>query len=161
MYRGPVLPGFDPRMEVIQVGNITIKPIDQIVNKWANRAGAAGQDYVIGVQNPRRPQAASAAAAAQTWATGVQQAVTHGTFAKNVVAAADKYMRNATGKGAARYPDGVSKGKPDFQEGITPVIAVLSNLNLSPRLPKGDPGNITNRVAPVCAALRAMKTGGK
>lgn len=141
------------------MGNITIKPINVIVSKWQNRAGAAGADYTTGVQNPRRPQAATAAAAAQTWATGVQQAVTNGTFAKNVMAAQDKYIRNATGKGAQRYPTGISAGVSDFQNAITPVINTLSNLNLPPRLPKGDPGNIVNRVAPVCAALRALKTG--
>jgi hypothetical protein len=141
------------------MGNITIKPIDQIVKKWANRAGAAGADYSTGVQNPRRPQAQTAAAAATTWATGVQQAVANGTFAKNVLAAANKYMTNALGKGAARYPSGITAGTADFSNGITPVINVLSNLTLPPRLPKGDPGNITNRVAPVCAALRMLKTG--
>lgn len=143
------------------MGNIAIKPIDQIVKKWNNRAGAAGQDYVLGVQNPRRPQAQTAAAAAETYGVGVQRAITAGTFAKNVLAAADKYMRNAVGKGASRYPDGINKGQADFQTGITPVITTLSNLTLAPRLPKGDPGNITNRVAPVCAALRALKTGGR
>jgi len=141
------------------MGNITIKPISQIVTKWQNRAGGAGADYTTGVQNPRRPQAATAAAAQQTWATGVQQAMTNGTFAKNVLAGADKYMRNATGKGAQRYPAGITAGVGDFQNGITPVINTLSNLTLAPRLPKGDPGNITNRVAPVCAALRALKVG--
>ena len=42
------------------MGNITIKPISQIVTKWQNRAGGAGADYTTGVQNPRRPQAATA-----------------------------------------------------------------------------------------------------
>jgi hypothetical protein len=143
----------------LKVGNITIKPVDQIVTKWANRAGGAGQDYVTGVQNPRRPQAETAAAAASTYAAGVQGAITNGTFAKNVLAAKDKYMRNAVNKGAARYPDGIQKGQSDFQTGIQPVLTTLSNLTLSPRLPKGDPANITNRVAPVCAALRKLKTG--
>jgi hypothetical protein len=139
------------------MGNITIKSIDQIVKKWANRAGAAGADYTTGIQNPRRPQAQTAAAAAQTWATGVQQAVTAGTFAKNVLAAAQKYITNALGKGAQRYPSGISAGTADFQTGIAPVISVLSSITLPPRLPKGDPANVTNRVAPICAALRAMK----
>lgn len=135
---------------------IQIKPIDQIVKKWQTRAGAAGADYVAGVQNPRRPQASSAAAAAQSWATGVQQAVTNGSYAKGVTAGADKYMRNATGKGAQRYPTGITAAAPDFQNGLTPYLNVLANLQLPPRLPKGDPGNV-QRVAAVDAALRSAK----
>lgn len=138
------------------MATIQIKPIDQIVKKWQMRAGAAGSDYVTGIQNPRRPQASSAAAAAQSWATGVQQAVANGTYAKNVVAASDKYLRNATGKGAQRYPTGITAAAGDFQSGLTPYLTVLSNLQLPPRLPKGDPGNI-QRVAAVGAALRAAK----
>lgn len=138
------------------MATIQIKPIDQIVKKWTTNAGSAGANYTAGVQNPRRPQAATAAAAAQSWATGVQQAVTNGTYAKNVVAASDKYLRNATGKGAQRYPTGISQGAGDFQTGLTPYLSVLANLQLPARLPKGDPGNV-QRVSAVDAALRAAK----
>jgi hypothetical protein len=138
------------------MATIQIKPISQIVQKWQTRAGSAGADYVSGIQNPRRPQAASAAAAAQSWATGVQMAVTNGSYAKNVVAASDKYLRNATGKGAQRYPTGITAATSDFQNGLTPYLTVLANLQLPPRLPKGDPGNL-QRVSAVDAALRAAK----
>jgi hypothetical protein len=139
---------------------ITIKPIDQIVKKWQTNAGAAGANYVYGVQNPRRPQAATAVAAAQSWATGVQQAVTNGSYAKGVAAGATKYMTNATGKGAQRYPTGITAGVGDFQNGIQPYLNILSNLQLPARLPTGDPGNI-QRVSTVDAALRAAKLASK
>lgn len=135
---------------------IRIKPIDQIAKKWSARAGAAGADYSSGIQNPRRPQAQAAADAAQSWAAGVQQAAANNTFAKGVLAAQDKYTRNATGKGAARYPQGVAAAQPDFANGLQPYLDVLANLQLPPRLPKGDPGNI-QRVAAVDQALRAKK----
>lgn len=135
---------------------IQIKPIDQIVKKWQTRAGAAGADYTYGIQNPRRPQAQTAAASAQSWATGVQQAVANGTYAKNVLAASDKYVRNATGKGAQRYPTGITAATSDFQNGLAPYLTILSNLQLPARLPKGDPGNL-QRVAAVIQALRAAK----
>lgn len=136
--------------------SIQIKSADQIAKKWVTRAGAAGADYVAGIQNPRRPQAQTAAAAAQSWAAGVQQAVQAGTFAKGVLAGADKYLRNATGKGATRYPTGISAASGDFQAGLQPFLDVLSNLNLPPRAPKGDPSNL-QRVAAVDTALRAKK----
>lgn len=138
---------------------IRIKPIDQIVSKWQTRAGAAGAAYVSGVQNPRRPQGQAAANAAQAWATGVQQAVTDNRFATRVLAAQDKYTANATSKGAARYPDGISRGGPNFTQGIQPYLNILQNLNLPPRMPKGDPAN-TQRVAAIDQALRAAKLAG-
>jgi len=135
---------------------IVIKPMDQIVKKWQTRAGAAGADYATGVQNPRRPQAQSAANAAQSWAAGVQQAMTAGTFAKNVLASSDKYLRNAAGKGAQRYPTGITAATGDFSSGLQPYLDVLANLQLPARLPKGDPAN-NQRSAAVGAALRAKK----
>jgi hypothetical protein len=138
------------------VASIQIKSPDVIAKKWTTRAGAAGADYLAGVQNPRRPQAQTAAAAATSWAAGVQSAVTNGTFAKRVLASSDKYMRNATGKGAQRYPGGVQAATGDYQTNITPFLNVLSNLNLPPRAPKGDPSNL-QRVSAVDTALRALK----
>jgi hypothetical protein len=138
------------------MANIQIKPISTIVSKWQTRAGGAGQDYVNGINNPKRPQAQTAAAAAPQWAAGVSAAVTNGTFARNVLAAAQKYITNATGKGAARYPSGIQAGVNDFQNGITPVINLLSNLQLPPRATKGDPSNIS-RVSAVDQALHQWK----
>lgn len=139
---------------------IKTKPSDLVVKKWQTRAGGAGGDYAAGVQNPKRPQAQAAAAAAQTWATGVQQAVTNGTFAKNVLASQDKYTRNATGKGAARYPQGITAAVPDFSNKIDKVLAVLNTVDVPARMPKGDPANWQISMA-VGQALRAAKLAGK
>jgi len=86
----------------------------------------------------------------------VQQAVSNNTFAKRVLAAQDKYTRNAVAKGAQRYRPGVDAAVSDMTSGLQPYLDVLANLNLPPRLPKGDPSNI-QRVAAVDAALRAKK----
>ncbi len=139
---------------------IKTKPADIVVKKWQARAGGAGNDYATGVANPKRDQAAAAAAAAQTWATGVQQAVTNGTFAKNVLAAKDKYVRNATGKGAQRYPGGITAAVPDFSNKIDKVLSVLNTIDVPSRMPKGDPGNWQISMA-VGQALRAAKIAGK
>lgn len=139
---------------------IKTKSTDTVVKKWQTRAGGAGSEYATGVQNPKRDQAQAAAASAQTWATGVQQAVTNGTFAKNVLAAKDKYVRNATGKGAARYPQGIVAAVPDFTNKIDKVLSVLNSIDVPARMPKGDPANWQISMA-VGQALRAAKLAGK
>ncbi len=137
---------------------IRLKPIDRIVAKFVSRASGAGADYKEGVQQPRRDQAEAAAAAAQIWADGVQQAITAGRFAKGVRAAGtEKYTRKASTIGAQRYPQGVQAAQADFQAGVTPFLETIAALTLPERFPKGDPRN-NARVSAVTEALRKKAT---
>jgi len=138
---------------------IQVKSADAASKKWAARAGAASADYAAGVANPRVPWATATAAAANTWATGVQTAVANGQFAKGVGNAGNKWSTNAAGKGAQRYPQGVSQGTPSYMAKITPVLQVIAGVTLPPRAPKGDPSNL-NRVSAIDTALRAAKVAG-
>ncbi len=139
---------------------IQIKSADQISKKYATRGGAAGADYAAGVQAPRQDWAQAAEAAAQTYAAGVQAAIGNGSFAKGVAkAGSQKWQRKASGVGAQRFGPGVQAAQGDYASGVTPYLDVLRNLNLPPRAPKGDPGNI-QRVAAVAQALRQKKLQG-
>lgn len=135
---------------------INIKPLATIVTKYVQRASAAGAAYTDGVNNPRQPWAASTTASAQSWATGVQQAVTDGRFSKGVQKAGDiTWSQRASTVGAQRYPGGIAAGQGNYSSGIQPFLQLLSTLNLPPRNPKGDPANL-QRVAAVDTALRNL-----
>lgn len=139
---------------------IQIKSADAAAKKYATRGAAAGQDYANGVANPRQDWAQATSASAQTWGAGVQQAMSNGSFAKGVNAAGTaKWQRKATGVGVTRYGPGVQAAQADYQNGVAPYLQVLANLNLPPRNPKGDPGNI-QRVAMIAQALRTKKLQG-
>lgn len=136
---------------------IAIKPLSTIVTKYVQRASAAGQAYVDGINNPKQDWAQTTAASANSWASGVQSAVTDGRFAKGVTAAGDsKWSSQSINVGAARYPGGVTAGQNRYSTGIQPFLTALSNLTLPPRGPKGDPSNL-NRVSAVDTALRTLK----
>jgi hypothetical protein len=136
-----------------------VKDAASVAAKWSARAGAAGGDYAKGVQNTTKDWAADTAQAAPAWAAGVQTAVASGAFAKGVNAAGTaKWKGKSSSVGAARYPQGVAAAQPFYQAGIGPVLQALSAINLPPRGPKGDPGNI-QRVTAVTTALRKLKTG--
>lgn len=138
---------------------LQVKDSASVAAKWSQRAGAASGDYTKGVQNTTKDWAADTTAAAPAWAAGVQAAVGNGAFTKGVNAAGTaKWKAMAASKGATRYPQGVQAAQPAYQAGIGPVLQVLGSLNLPPRGPKGDPGNI-NRVTAVTTALRKLKTG--
>lgn len=139
---------------------IKIKSLDKIVDKWSNRASAAGGDYQEGVQNPRRDWAEATGGAADSYAAGVQQAIAQKRFDAGVVAAGtDKWKRKAIAVGANRYPQGVGAAKPDYSTGVKPFLDTIQNLDLPPRRPKGDPANFL-RVQKVAQALRDRKMQG-
>jgi hypothetical protein len=136
---------------------IAVRPIANIVDKYAARAAVAGGEYTAGVANPRRDQAEAAAAADTTWAAGVSEAISRGAFKKGVTAAgSEKWKRKASTVGASRYGPGVSAGKADYSAGVSPYLSIIAGLTLPPRAPRGDPSNVA-RVSAVTTALRAAK----
>lgn len=135
---------------------INIKPLQTIVTKYVQRASAAGQAYIDGVNNPRQDWQQSTVASANSWGAGVQAAITDGRFAAGVNAAGDaKWSTRSTTVGAQRYPGGITAGQQAYSTGIQPFLQLLSTLNLPPRAPKGDPGNL-QRVSAVDTALRNL-----
>lgn len=136
---------------------IQIKPLTTIVTKYVQRASAAGQAYVDGINNPKQDWAQTTAASANSWAAGVQSAITDGRFVSGVNNAGDtKWSTNSINIGAPRYPGGITAGQGNYSKGIQPYLTALSNLTLPPRGPKGDPANL-QRVNAVDTALRNLK----
>lgn len=137
-----------------------IKPLAQIADKWVSRAAVSGQAYTDGVTSPRRPWAASAAAADDARKAGLAQADAADSFRKGVTAAGDaKWSSRARALGPARFTQGVGVAKPEFQSGFTKYHGVISSLVLPPRGAKGSPENI-NRVSVLAAALHSAKVSG-
>lgn len=139
---------------------ITVKPIDAIAKKYVTRAGAAASDYQSGVQAPRQDWATATESASTTYAAGVQAAIGRNAFSRGVAAAGTaKWQRKALAVGPTRYTQGVQAAQGDYASKFAPFRDVLSNLNLPPRAPKGDPANI-NRVAAIAQALHSKKING-
>lgn len=135
------------------------KSADRVAAKWARVTPQRQQDYQEGVQQPRRPWAASAAAANDRYKAGVTEAANANRFIKGVNAAGDgKWSAKALAKGPARFAEGVAVSGPDYQAAMTPVLAAINAVQLPPKAPTGSPANI-QRVAAVVSALRKLKTG--
>jgi hypothetical protein len=136
-----------------------IKALDQISSKWARVTPQRTQDYSQGVSNPRRPWAASAAAAQGVWGAAVQQAVTAGSFSKGVNKSGDaNWQQKTLSKGPGRFAEGVAVGEGDFNAGFAPYHQVIAGLTLPPRGPKGSPQNL-NRVTAIATALNKKRLG--
>lgn len=136
-----------------------VKSISQTVDKWARRAGQAGQDYAAGVAAPKTDWASATTAAADAQAAGVQQAIANKSFEKGVAAAGNaKWQNKAKTLGAQRFGPGVAAAKGDYQSGFAPYASVIEGVSLPPRGPKGDPRNY-ERTQLIGQALHDAKTG--
>lgn len=139
---------------------IKVKDAATAAQKFVQRASAAAADYTKGVAASGDAWAANTAASADTYAAGVQDAIQRNAFGKGVMKAGPaKFVSRSTTLGAQRYPQGVNVAGPAWQDGTAPYLATLSSLNLPPRRPKGDPGNMA-RVQAVTDALRKKKLAG-
>lgn len=137
----------------------TLKDSSAYADKFANRAGAAVNDYVAGVQGATG-QAAAAAAAADKWQQSVTSAAAKASFANNVSAAGDgAWKAGVANKGQARYAPGVQAGKQKWANKVQKFFAVLKGLSLPPRGLRGSAQNAQISAA-VQTALHQAKTGG-
>lgn len=122
---------------------LKVKDAAASATKFVNRAQAAGGDYQKAVASAGDQWQSKTAAATDSFAAGVNDAISRGAFAKGVQRAGGaKYAANASGKGAQRYPQGVSMAGPAWQAGAQPYLDSMASLNLPPRRPRGDPGNL-------------------
>ena len=125
--------------------------------KWSNRSGAAGADYVSGAVSPKRSQSATAIASKDVWVQGVQAAIARGAYEKGLGKSGDaKWLKGIKDKGQRNYQTGVGIAQDAYRQGFAPFASALGGLELGPRGPKG-----TNydRVQKVGELLRNTKLG--
>lgn len=138
---------------------IRVKDPAAAAQKFVQNAGISGKAYTDGVAASGPAWLANTKAAGDTWSQGVQQAAQQGRFAAGINAdSQNKFLTRAATVGPGRYQTGVSTAGPAWQANTAPFLAVIANLNLPARQPKGSPANM-QRAAMVAAALRAKKVG--
>lgn len=136
---------------------VKIKPLDQIVKKWVEVTPGRSPYYEAGVRNPREDWATRTIAAESAWASGVQDAITQGRFAKGVrKAGTEKWQRKAIKVGVRRWSEGIREAEVDYQSGFAPYHETLSRLTLPERGARGDPKNI-ERVRVIAQALHKKR----
>lgn len=133
-----------------------VPSVSRVAQKWARRAGSAGQEYAEGVANTPKSWQANTQAAEKNFAAGVQAAVSAGRFGKGVARAGDtKWKKNATEKGPMRFAQGVQSAEGDYASQVGPFLELIGRTNLPERGPTGSEGNY-GRVAAIGKALRQL-----
>jgi hypothetical protein len=139
---------------------IKVKDVSTAGKKFVARGSAAGADYTEGVRGAGADWQAATSASAETYAAGVQDAISRGAFAKGVSrVGGSKYESRASSVGARRFPEGIREAQPAWESGTGPYLQTIAGLTLPPRRPKGDPSNYA-RVQAVGDALRKRKLAG-
>lgn len=134
-----------------------VKDIGASATKWTNRAQAAAQDYVNGVNGAQ--QAEPAIAAVSTWQAAVQSPTAAKMFTTGLQKSGDAGWANGVKtKGATRYPQGVQGAAGKWQSGFSPYASTLASLNLPPRGVRRSAQNMA-RVQAVVQAMANVKTG--
>lgn len=138
---------------------IRVKDAATVARKWVTRASSASPDYQAGVKEAGADWESNTLAGKENFSMGVQQAIADGRYEKGVREAGQgKYVARASGIGATRFAPGVQAAESEMARGVAPVLETIRALNLPPRRPKGDPGNM-ERANAVAVALRKLKTG--
>lgn len=136
-----------------------IRPTDQIARKWATVTPARSADYEEGVKNPMKDWQNATLAAADSYKTGVTQAISENRFQKGVSAAGTAtWQEGAITKGVPRWGAGVAIAEDKYAAGFAPYREAIARLTLPPRYARRDPRNLA-RVEAVVKAMIAAKTG--
>lgn len=137
-----------------------IKSLDKTTKIWAKRAAASRDEYLDGVQNPRKDWKDETANAAARYREGLETSFENDSFRKGVEdAGTSKWQDKAVKLGPGRYSEGVRASEADYRKGFAPFHTVIANTDLPPRGPKGSPENI-ERVRIMAEALHDEKVRG-
>jgi len=104
---------FRKNMTASVVGNpITVQavaPASELATKMIQRANAAGEDWVKGMQTPSRDPKAAALAAKGKWKSAVEQAIKDNAFEKGVAGInLDEMIATAIAVGASGFTAGIN-----------------------------------------------------
>jgi len=139
------------------MARIIVPDMARITEKWKRRSGSASEEYREGVAMTTADWAGATAAAAASYASGVQEAIAGNRFQKNVAKAGTaKWKRGAVEKGTARFGPGVAAADADYSAGFEPYRAALGTLDLPMPGMRGAEGNY-QRSALVGRALNALR----
>lgn len=131
-----------------------------IARKWADVTPARAKQWTEAIQATNTDEyAAPAIAAAPVWEQAVTEAAARGAYAAGIEAKKERWKRKSLAVGGPRFGPGVRAAEADQAAGFSPYRETIAALTLSPRGPRGAPGNY-ERVREVGEALHTKRTGG-
>jgi hypothetical protein len=101
----------------------------EVAQKWAQRAGAAAQDYVAGAQRTDKDPTALAIAAQPRMRARILEAIDSGKVTAGLRRAGRQgWLDGITSKGASNYSSGVSAAQGKVEQAFTSLLSYEANL---------------------------------
>jgi hypothetical protein len=130
-----------------------------MVDKYMRKTGAAAQDWVRGMQNPRANFRDAAIAAAGKWEDGVQRAINDKRFSKGMQGVdVNEAIATATSDGGSAYTAGVKKRQAKVTRVFGRLAPILGAVSQQVRqMPQDTPAD---REARMLRNLQLMRNVG-
>lgn len=133
--------------------------ISHIVQKWSRKAEGAREDYVAGVQRPRRNPIEAALQAGEKWRAKMQDPRTYEAWKKALASISfDEWVKLAVELGSSRYVDGVRTKNYKYERFASKWFPILERLVAEVRrLPDVTDADRERRMIEMVRKLKAAK----
>jgi len=128
-----------------------------IATKWAEEGPKRSTYYEKNTVGKGSKWEPGATAGATNFKTAMTAADIDKRFKGGVRGKAAKFDRKVKDVGVGRFGPGISAAKDDMATGMTPVVSDLKAIDIDPRKPRGDPGNLTGRANKVASELNKKR----
>jgi len=131
----------------------------QVADKWAARAAAAGAAYKDGIQNVTVAPGQLAVQNQSALLANFNEAVNSGRWARRTQAVSlGQWQQAAMGKGAANYGTGIQAGKSKYAAAIQYFLPIAQAASQAARaVPRDGGAGSLQRVAIVMEAMKQAK----
>lgn len=110
--------------------------------KFGRRGSQAGQDYEQGVSDSSDSDWQEGAVNGQdNWATGVQDAISNGSYETGVRNPNASWQQRSLELGSQRFGQGIQAATGKYETAVEPFFQALESLSLDPRGPRGSEQN--------------------
>jgi hypothetical protein len=119
------------------------KSLEQVVQKWAQNAGAAQTAYTDGIQNTSVDPTALAAANQAGYLSGVQASVN--LWRSNLLKVGKQGWQSASIAKAGNYGTGISAGQSKYQNSMQTWLAIIQSTGAAAKAMPGQ--TVDQRIA--------------
>lgn len=131
-----------------------VKPHSRVVDRFKKRVAVAGPDYEFGVVNPRYDWLENFKAMIDQMVAAVSAAKDAGVIAGGAERKGTGFWKErAKRKGKPRWEDETPKMGDYYGSQVKDFLSQIEATPIEARRKRGDPANVTGRVAPIVAAL--------
>lgn len=133
-----------------------MKTAQQAASNWQAAGTRAQPNYVAGVQNTQKDQAALAVAQQQTLLNNFTQAVNSGRWAQGVTRRGTAYWKQQSEAKANNYGTGYNAGANNFASSMAKIMPAIQQ-GVSSLPPRGDINQNLQRSASLALYLHGLR----